>query len=281
MKRKNSRMKQRLAIHWKKPARFKVPIPRDEPERLVALHHYKILDTPPEDDFDNIAALAAHICGTPIALVSLVDSDRQWFKARVGLSVAETSRDIAFCAYAIMQRGLFVVPDATKDKRFAENPLVEAEPKIRFYAGAPLVTPDDHAIGTLCVLDRVPRQLKAAQTEALRALSRQVMNQLEMRKKIYDLRHELLARGQHEKVLQRHVRLAHAACHGQRQLLHRAAHRLQAGANLIATLLQRASTGGSSDESRETVRVTKAAARSLLTLAREMKQHAGKPQAPR
>jgi len=281
MNRKNNATKQRLAIHWKKPARFKVPIPRDEPERLVALHHYKILDTPPEEDFDNIAALAAHVCGTPIALVSLVDSDRQWFKARVGLSVAETSRDIAFCAYAIMQRGLFVVPDATKDRRFEDNPLVEAEPKIRFYAGAPLVTPDDHAIGTLCVLDRVPRQLKAAQTEALRALSRQVMNQLEMRRKIYDLRHELLARGQHERSLRRQVRLAHATCHGQRQLLHKAAHRLQTGASVIATLSQRVGVGASHDEGPETLRVTKAALRSLQALAREMKQHAGKPHAPR
>jgi GAF domain-containing protein len=156
-----------------------------------------------------------------------------------------------------------------------------AAPKIRFYAGAPLVTPDDHAIGTLCVLDCVPRQLKATQAEALRALSRQVMNQLEMRKKIYDLRDELLARSQHEKALRRHVRLAHAMSHGQRQFLHKAAHRLQAVANLIATLLQCVGAGASSGDSRETLRVTKAVVPSLLTLAREMKQHAGKPHAPR
>ncbi len=161
---------------------FRVPVPRREKQRLAALDRYRILDTPPEEIFDDITMLASYICGTPIALITLVDPHRQWFKSKVGLTMKETRRDIAFCAHAIMKRTLFVVPDAATDKRFAWNPLVTADPKIRFYAGAPLVTADNHALGTLCVLDRVPRTLTAAQKEAMQALSRQVMALLELRR---------------------------------------------------------------------------------------------------
>jgi two-component system, cell cycle sensor histidine kinase and response regulator CckA len=159
------------------------PTPASEKKRLEVLWDYGVLDTPPEAEFDELTALAAHICEAPVALISLVDEQRQWFKAKVGLEVPETPRDISFCAHAILQTGLFVVPDATKDPRFADSPLVTGEPFIRFYAGAPLITPDGHAVGTLCVTDRRPRELSLDQRQALRILARVVVMQLEARRR--------------------------------------------------------------------------------------------------
>jgi GAF domain-containing protein len=158
------------------------PLPSTEKKRLEVLWQYDVLDTVPETVFDDLTELAARICEAPIALISLVDENRQWFKSKVGISMSETSRDLSFCAHAIRQEGLFIIPDATRDKRFADNPLVVSEPKIRFYAGAPLITPDGHALGTLCVIDKVPRQLRSEQQQALRVLSRHVMTQLELRR---------------------------------------------------------------------------------------------------
>ncbi len=158
------------------------PLPRDEAARLDALHHYNILDTPTEADFDEITNLAAHVCGTPIALICLVDRDRQWFKSRVGLEVSETARRVAFCAHTVLQPDLFIVQDASQDSRFADNPMVTSDPKIRFYAGMPLITPQGQPIGTLCVIDRIPRELNPAQSKFLRVLANQVMTQLELRR---------------------------------------------------------------------------------------------------
>lgn len=158
------------------------PVPPDESARLAELEAFRILDTLPEESYDDITRLASQICDTPIALVSLVDHDRQWFKSRIGLETTETSRDVAFCAHAIVKSDeMLVVPDATVDDRFADNPLVLGDPGIRFYAGAPLVTESGHAIGALCVIDRKPRLLTTDQRLALSALARQVMAQMSLR----------------------------------------------------------------------------------------------------
>ena len=169
-----------------------------ESDRLAALRRYRILDTQPERAFDDLALLASQICGTPMALITLIDENRQWFKARVGIAVGETPRSISFCARAIEQPGLFAIFDALEDQRFSDNPLVLSEPYVRFYAGAPLITPDGHALGTLCVADRVPRHLTADQVDALLALKRQVEMQLELRRNLTELEQALDARDRAE-----------------------------------------------------------------------------------
>ncbi len=164
-----------------------IPVPKNEAKRISVLWQYDILDTVPEEVFDELAHLAGLICGAPIALITMVDENRQWFKAKVGVDLNETDRDISMCTHTIMQPDLFVIPDTTKDDRFKNNPLVIQAPKIRFYAGAPLVTPDGHALGTLCVLDKVPRDLNDNQLQALRVLARHVMIQLEVRRHAKEL----------------------------------------------------------------------------------------------
>src|SRR5271155_3309213 len=160
----------------------------DEAARLKALHKYRILDTKPEQAFDDLTLIASQICGTPIALISLVDENRQWFKSKVGVKVQETPRSVSFCAHAIQQTGIFIVPDALNDPRFRDNPLVQGDPHFRFYAGKPLMTPEGHALGTLCVADYQPRTLTQAQKDALEALQRQVEAQLELRRNLDELK---------------------------------------------------------------------------------------------
>jgi anti-sigma regulatory factor (Ser/Thr protein kinase) len=163
----------------------------DEAARLAALRRYRILDTDPEQAFDDLTLLASQICGTPLALITIVDADRQWFKSRVGTSMKETARSISFCAHAIQHPDLFIVPDARESRTFKDNPMVVGDPHIRFYAGAPLITHDGYALGTLCVLDRVPRALTPDQTEALQALKRQAEAQLRLRANLIELKQAL------------------------------------------------------------------------------------------
>lgn len=147
----------------------------DEPARLARLRGYGVLDTPAEQAYDALVELAAFICGTPISAVSFVEADRQWFKASVGLDVAETDRSVSFCAHAMVSGAeVFVVPDATLDPRFCDSELVTGPMRMRFYAGAPLITHDGFPLGSLCVIDTVPRTLSASQLSALRALAVQV-----------------------------------------------------------------------------------------------------------
>jgi GAF domain-containing protein len=166
---------------------MKAPLPSKEAERLRALHLYKVLDTSADDMLDNLTQLAATICETPISLISLVDKDRQWFKSKFGLDVDETPRDYSFCAHAILQNGVFQVPDAREDERFADNPLVTGKPGIQFYAGAPLVVSDGVNLGALCVIDSKPRVLTENQQKAMVVLSRAVVAQLELRRALEDL----------------------------------------------------------------------------------------------
>ncbi|MBW4680991.1 MAG: PAS domain-containing protein [Microcoleus vaginatus WJT46-NPBG5] len=166
--------------------------PSDEEERLKALNEYNILDTPAEEAFDDLTRLAASICGTPIALVSLTATNRQWFKSKVGIDSPEVPREDAFCAHAILNPDqVMIVPDASEDDRFAGNPLVTSAPDIRFYAGNPLITPDGFPIGTLCVLDRIPRNLTPEQLDALQVLGRQVIAQMELRLNVSRLERQL------------------------------------------------------------------------------------------
>ncbi len=156
-------------------------IPSNECDRLKDLFEYEVLDTNPEGQYDDLTSLAGHICEAPIALISLIDESRQWFKSRVGLSVQETSRDISFCGHAVFGADIFEVHNTLLDDRFKDNPLVTGEPHIRFYAGMPLVTPNGNAIGTLCVIDKIPRRLTENQKKGLRTLAKQVIDLLELK----------------------------------------------------------------------------------------------------
>ena len=157
---------------------MKPPTPVDERQRLETLRSLKLLDTEPEDRFDRVTRLAKGLFGTPIVLVSLVDSGRQWFKSRQGLEATETPRDISFCAHAILEDRILVVNDARNDKRFCDNPLVTSDPFIRFYAGYPLSAPDGTKAGTLCIIDREPREFSEDDAETLKSLGEMVEAEL-------------------------------------------------------------------------------------------------------
>jgi signal transduction histidine kinase len=166
---------------------MKAGIPVNENLRLADLYQYDVLDTPAEEEFEHLVKLASHICSVPISLISLIDAERQWFKARLGITEAETPRDISFCSHGILNDDLFMVPDAANDDRFADNPMVTGSHGIRFYAGVPLTSQDGNNLGMLCVKDTVPRNLTTDQQEALVMLGKQVVKQLEMRLKNQEL----------------------------------------------------------------------------------------------
>lgn len=163
------------------------PKPDNEAKRLEALRRYRILDSAPEQEFDDPVQIASFVCETPIALITLLDSNRQWFKAGVGLNITETPREHAFCTYTILGEETMIVTDATLDVRFASNPFVTSAPHIRFYAGAPLIDREGNALGSLCVIDRHPRHLTPGHYKTLEALARQIVQQLEMRQTSTDL----------------------------------------------------------------------------------------------
>jgi len=162
--------------------------PANEAQRLAALERYDILDSEREQAYDDFTSLAAHICGTPMALIGLIDDRRQWFKSTHNMAGTETPRELTFCAHTLVDNQMLVIPDTFKDQRFHDHPSVTDAPKIRFYAGAPIVTDDGYGLGTLCVIDDQPRTLTSAQTSALAALSRQVMAHLELRRAMMTLR---------------------------------------------------------------------------------------------
>jgi signal transduction histidine kinase/DNA-binding response OmpR family regulator len=252
---------------------MKPPIAPNESLRLAALERYCVLDTKPEEAFDDLAKLAGEICQTPLALITLVDAHRQWFKSHIGTDVTETPRDISFCAHAILNRGVMVVENTTKDPRLADNPDVLGGPRYRFYAGAPLLTQDGAALGTLCVLDHVPRKLTEKQIEALTTLSRHVVSQLELRRLLIESRAAEAELEAARRIAERERQMAEQASRAKSRFLANMSHELRTPLNSIigfSEMLEEDATAKGDATGAQDLRKIQGAGRHLLKLINEI-----------
>jgi len=233
---------------------IKASTPEDELSRLKDLYEYDVLDTEAEKSFDDLTLLASDICETPISLISLVDPDRQWFKSKHGIDVAETARDISFCSHAILENQVFEVQNALTDTRFHDNPLVTNDPNIRFYAGAPLITPRGNAIGTLCVISDKPKKLSSKQINALTVLSKEVIAQLELRLNNKKLVMALEKQKAHNKELEKLKEEADTANNTKSKFLANMTHELRTPLHGILNLAEFAISEGTTEEKDNTLK---------------------------
>ena len=247
-------------------------IPKDEAQRLAAVMQCGVLDTEPERDFDDLTSLASELLDVPIALVTLVDADRQWFKSRVGLDASESGRDAAFCSHAILGDDLFVVSDASKDERFHDNPFVTEPPHIRFYAGAPLRSEEGHAYGTLCVIDDRPRELSEKHAAILRGLARQATAQLELRRTNRELEAEMEIRREAERQLRDARRKADEANLAKSRFLANMSHEIRTPLGAIIGFTEQLALHDNNDKAqrREWLTTIQAASDHLLALVNDI-----------
>lgn len=246
------------------------PLPDNEALRLQALRQYGVLDTEPEEAFDELTQLAASICQAPIALISLVDAQRQWFKSKVGLDAQQTCRDVAFCAHAILQNDILVVENALKDERFATNPLVTSDPYIRFYAGVPLITRSGLALGTLCIIDYIPRSLTHEQCKALQTIAHQVMTQLELRASLGILKGVLAERRRMEEAAQKARKAAEAANRAKSEFLATMSHEIRTPMNAVIGLTELLLDTALTEKQRDFVETIQSSGEALLTIINDI-----------